>query len=156
MGRLRTKTTNNEEYQEYQAKLRWLKRYGESAAQAQFLQDQLAEMESAATRVTARLNGMPGGGRDTARLARSVERIDEAKKRLDEQLARCVEYRLELVAALAKIQNPQAQEVLLRKYIAGESYAEICIAMGLVDRRVYQLHRMGVNKVMIKKEKDVQ
>jgi hypothetical protein len=29
----------------------------------------------------------------------------------------------------------------------GESYAEICDALALVERRVYQLHRLGVNKV---------
>lgn len=42
---------------------------------------------------------------------------------------------------------PLAQEVLRRRYINGESYAEICDALALVERRVYQLHRLGVNKV---------
>ena len=52
-----------------------------------------------------------------------------------------------LVAELAKIQHPLAQEVLRRRYMNGESYAEICDALALVERRVYQLHRLGVNKV---------
>ena len=54
---------------------------------------------------------------------------------------------VELVAELAKIQHPLAQEVLRRRYMNGESYAEICDALALVERRVYQLHRLGVNKV---------
>ena len=39
------------------------------------------------------------------------------------------------------------EQVLRRRYIDGESYAEICDALALVERRVYQLHRLGVNKV---------
>ena len=55
--------------------------------------------------------------------------------------------RPDYVAELAKIQHPLAQEVLRRRYMNGESYAEICDALALVERRVYQLHRLGVNKV---------
>lgn len=94
-----------------------------------------------------RLDGMPGAGRDTARLARSVEKVEETRKMWSDQLDRCGELRIELVAELAKIQHPLAQEVLRRRYMNGESYAEICDALALVERRVYQLHRLGVNKV---------
>lgn len=66
---------------------------------------------------------------------------------MEEQLQHCAELRFELVAELAKVQHPQAQEVLRRRYLNGESYAEICDALALVERRVYQLHRLGVNKV---------
>ena len=153
MGRL---PTNSKEYLEYLAKQKWLNRYNEAVAQVEFFQEQLAELESASTRTTARLDGMPGGGRDTTRLARGVERIDEAKKNMEEELDHCVKYRLEIVAELAKLQHDQAQEVLLRKYIAGESYHEIGKAMGLVDRRVYQLHRYGVKHVLKNGAKGVQ
>ena len=90
---------------------------------------------------------MPGAGRDTARLARSVEKVEETRKMADAALDRCAELRIELVAELAKVQHPLAQEVLRRRYINGESYAEICDALALVERRVYQLHRMGLQKL---------
>lgn len=93
------------------------------------------------------LDGMARGRRDTARLARSVEKVEETRKMWSDQLDRCGELRIELVAELAKIQHPLAQEVLRRRYMNGESYAEICDALALVERRVYQLHRLGVNKV---------
>mgnify|MGYP002419862313 CR=1 FL=1 len=60
---------------------------------------------------------------------------------------RCPGPKPDYVAELAKIQHPLAQEVLRRRYMNGESYAEICDALALVERRVYQLHRLGVNKV---------
>ena len=36
------------------------------------------------------------------------------------------------------------QEVLRRRYILGQTYPEIADAVGLVLRRVYQIHRAGV------------
>ena len=36
------------------------------------------------------------------------------------------------------------QEVLRRRYILGQSYGDIADAMGVVLRRVYQIHRAGV------------
>ena len=107
----------------------------------------MQEMEAEAQGMRTRLNGVPGAGRDTARLARSVEKVEETRKMWNDQLDRCGELRIELVAELAKIQHPLAQEVLRRRYMNGESYAEICDALALVERRVYQLHRLGVNKV---------
>ena len=74
-------------------------------------------------------------------------KVEETRKMADAALDRCAELRIELVAELAKVQHPLAQEVLRRRYINGESYAEICDALALVERRVYQLHRLGVNKV---------
>ena len=104
-------------------------------------------MEAEAEGMRTRLDGMPGAGRDTTRLARSVEKVEETRKMADAALDRCAELRIELVAELAKVQHPLAQEVLRRRYMNGESYAEICDALALVERRVYQLHRLGVNKV---------
>lgn len=131
----------------YKEKVAWLQRYGKARDEAAFLERCVHEMEGEAEGMRTRLDGMPGAGRDTARLARSIEKIDDARKMLDEQLNRCGELRIELVAELAKVQHPQAQEVLRRRYLDGERYADICDALALVERRVYQLHRLGVNKV---------
>ena len=131
----------------YKEKITWLQRYLKAREQARFLGDCAQEMEAEAEGMRTRLDGMPGAGRDTARLARSVEKVEETRKMADAALDRCAELRIELVAELAKVQHPLAQEVLRRRYINGESYAEICDALALVERRVYQLHRLGVNKV---------
>ena len=120
----------------YKEKITWLQRYLKAREQARFLGDCAQEMEAEAEGMRTRLDGMPGAGRDTARLARSVEKVEETRKMADAALDRCAELRIELVA-----------EVLRRRYINGESYAEICDALALVERRVYQLHRLGVNKV---------
>ena len=42
------------------------------------------------------------------------------------------------------------QEVLRRRYVMGQSYTDIANAMGVVQRRVYQLHKAGVEKVELR------
>lgn len=95
----------------------------ESAGEGELSGGCVQEMEAEAQGMRTRLDGMPGAGRDTARLARSVERVEETRKMWNDQLDRCGELRIELVAELAKIQHPLAQEVLRRRYMNGESYA---------------------------------
>ena len=102
----------------------WLQRYLKAREKANFLGGCVQEMEAETQGMRTRLDGMPGAGRDTARLARSVEKVEETRKMWNDQLDRCGELRIELVAELAKIQHPLAQEVLRRRYMNGESYAE--------------------------------
>ena len=101
-------------------------------------------MRDAAERVTACLSGMPGAGSDPDRLPKAVERIDETRKKLEQQIEDCVERRFAVMQVVAEVQAPDVQEVLRRRYILGQSYGDIADAMGVVLRRVYQIHRAGV------------
>ena len=125
----------------YKEKVAWLQRYLKAREKANFLGGCVQEMEAEAQGMRTRLDGMPGAGLDTARLARSVEKVEETRKMWNDQLDRCGELRIELVAELAKIQHPLAQEVLRRRYMNGESYAEICdaLARGLSARQCAEL-----------------
>ena len=55
--------------------------------------------------------------------------------------------RCKVARAISAVPNLTAREVLRRRYVDGQSYAEIADEMGLVERRVYQLHRMGLQKL---------
>ena len=87
---------------------------------------------------------MPGAGQDPDRLPKAVEKIEETQKKLEEQVGDCLVRRAEVMRVVAAVADPAVQEVLRRRYILGESYAEIADAMGVVLRRVYQIHRAGV------------
>ena len=108
------------------------------------LEGELEMMRDAAERVTACLSGMPGAGSDPDRLPKAVERIDETRKKLEQQIVDCVERRFAVMQVVAEVQAPDVQEVLRRRYILGQSYGDIADAMGVVLRRVYQIHRAGV------------
>lgn len=131
----------------YKEKTAWLGRYQTELCRERFLEGELESLRSDATRVTACISGMPGGGADVDRLPRAVERLDAAREKLAKQLENSVACRCEITQAIAAVSEPAGQEVLRRRYILGESYPQIADAMGLVERRVYQLHRSGVQKL---------
>ena len=44
-----------------------------------------------------------------------------------------------------------AQEVLRRRYVMGQNFSETAEAMGVVQRRAYQLHRTAVEGMAVPK-----
>lgn len=128
----------------YKEKVEWLRQYRAAVSRERLLEGELEMLRSAAERVTACLGGTPGAGPDVDRLPRAVEHIEETQKKLEKQIEDCVECRFRVTRVIAGITSPDVQEVLRRRYILGQSYAEIADAIGVVLRRVYQIHRAGV------------
>ena len=81
---------------------------------------------------------------------RKVERIEKAQKKLAQQLDSCLEMRMEVMHSIMALGDTAEQEVLRRRYVMGQSYTDIANAMGVVQRRVYQLHKAGVEKVELR------
>lgn len=125
-------------------KIAWLSQYRAAVNRERMLESELEMLRSDAERVTACMGGMPGAGPDVNRLPRAVERIDETRKKLEQEIEDCVDRRFEVMRVVAAVAAPDVQEVLRRRYILGQTYPEIADAVGLVLRRVYQIHRAGV------------
>lgn len=140
--------------QERKAKAQWLGRYQAAVREQALLAEELVRLRAEAEKVTVVLHGMPGrGAPDAERLPRAVERIVAAQEALESQIAACLQCRAEVAAAVAALEHPQQQEVLRRRYLLGQSYAEIGDAMGLVERRVFQLHRQALDRLRLPAEK---
>lgn len=123
---------------DYKEKVEWLGRYQASVSCQHMLEEEIEVLRSDAERVTACMSGMPGrSGPNADRLPRAVERIEEAQKRLEQQLESCME--------------TPGQEVLRRRYVMGQNFSEIAEAMGVVQRRAYQLHRTAVEGMAVPK-----
>lgn len=138
----------------YQEKIAWLGQYRAAVRREQMLEGELEMMRAAAERVTACLTGMPGAGPNPDRLPKAVERIEETQKKLEQQIEDCVDCRFAVMQVVAAVQAPDVQEVLRRRYILGQSYGEIADAMGVVLRRVYQIHRAGVLALPLTEKKE--
>lgn len=131
---------------EYKRKSQWLARYRAAVQRQQLLAQELAQLRAEAEHLGgaagAPVGGPPSPDRD--RLPRAVERITAAEQALEAQIAACLACRAEVVSAIATVAHPQQQEVLRRRYLLGQTYAEMADAMALVERRVYQLHRAAL------------
>ncbi len=136
----------------YQEKTKWLGQYRESVSRQRMLEDELAALRSDAERMTFCVSGMPGrNGVNADKLPRAVERIEEAKKKLEVQVGVCLDERYAVMREILGVKNETQREVLRRHYIAGDSFNEIAADMGMVPRRVYQLHHRCVEKMELMK-----
>ena len=134
----------------YKEKVRFLEQYQGNLSRQRMLEEEIEQLRSEATRMTAVLSGMPGAkGGAQDRIPRAVERIVEAQTRLETQLAGCFSARGQVTQAISTVPVEQQREVLRRRYILGQSFEEIGGQMGLVARRAYQLHRAGVDSMRL-------
>ena len=136
----------------YQEKMKWLGRYQAALSYQHMLEDEIEVLRSDAERVTTCMSGMPGrGGPTVDRLPRAVERIEKAQKKLAQQLDSCLEMRMEVMHSIMALGDTAEQEVLRRRYVMGQNFSEIAEAMGVVQRRAYQLHRTAVEGMAVPK-----
>lgn len=116
---------------DYKEKVEWLGRYQASVSCQHMLEEEIEVLRSDAERVTACMSGMPGrSGPNADRLPRAVERIEEAQKRLEQQLESCMETRAEIMSGIMTVRDRPGQEVLRRRYVMGQNFSEIAEAMG--------------------------
>ena len=66
-----------------------------------------------------------------------------------------METRAEIMCGIMTVRDRPGQEGLRRRYVMGQNFSEIAEAMGVVQRRAYQLHRTAVEGMAVpKREKD--
>lgn len=130
---------------DYKEKVAFLRHYRDSVRREQLLLEELAELRSRAEGLTRVLNGMPGAPSDGRTLPRAVENLLDAQTRLEEHIAACLVLRSQTILAISAVQDESQREVLRRRYILGQNFEAIAEGMGIVPRRVYQLHRLAVN-----------
>ena len=95
---------------DYKEKVEWLGRYQASVSCQHMLEEEIEVLRSDAERVTACMSGMPGrSGPNADRLPRAVERIEEAQKRLEQQLESCIETRAEIMCGIMTVRDGRAE-----------------------------------------------
>lgn len=133
----------------YTDKVAWLRRYQESLRREKELAEEVERLQSEATRITPLLSGMPGGAGDGQKLLRSVERIVQVQKELQEQIDRCADVRGDIAAVIAQVTNHKDHEILRRRYILGQRWEYIAVQMKIELRWVYRRHRNAVCRLTI-------
>lgn len=134
----------------YEEKKAWLWRY-RSAKRFELLRlDELASLEAEACHTTQRYSPTRGGGGDGQTLARSVERIDEARREAAAQSAVCDAIRAEIMDVLSQLDDEVDFMILFRRYILLENWDKIAVHVRLAKRWTFTRHRAAIEKLEIK------
>lgn len=121
-------------------KIGWLGRYGREKARARLLAQEVEALRAEAARAREAL----GPGARTPQLEQAGAELEEARRRLDAQAARCLSLRRQTVWAISRLDDERQREVLLRRFVQGQSLQQVADALGVVVRRVEQLQTAGL------------
>lgn len=133
----------------YDEKIRWLRRYRDSLRHQLVLEQEVEALRSEAVRVTPLLSGMPGAGGDGGKLPRDVERIDEARGKLQQQIRDCLTVYAEIVDAINHVSNPLDRDILRRRYILGQKWERIAVDIPMDYSNVHRHHRKAIENIAI-------
>ena len=121
-------------------KIGWLGRYGREKARARLLAQEGEALRAEAARAREAL----GPGARTPQLEQAGAELEEARRRLDAQAARCLSLRRQTVWAISRLDDERQREVLLRRFVQGQSLQQVADELGVVVRRVEQLQTAGL------------
>lgn len=119
-------------------KRRWLGRYLDALRREKLLRDELEVQRQRALGSGKAFDCMPGGCPDGQSLPRAVENILHAEQELLGQIAACNAARREVVAAIRTVPDAADQDILRRRYLLGQKWFQIAMAVNLSERQVYR------------------
>lgn len=128
----------------YYEKIEWLRRYQAAVRESRLLEDEYWAIKAEAERVTPILKDTPGGGGSVDKLAKAVERMDDALDALAAQLHACEIIRAQVKLVCACVPDLKHREILRRRYLLGESWAQLATALGKDERGLRREHRRAV------------
>ena len=129
-------------------KKRWLYSYRAMEHKIQRILEELEQWKSKAQKVTRAFDGVPGGGGGDL-LPQCVGKIMELEEELNAQIDRMVDKRREIEEAIARVPNPQQQEVLSLRYIDGLSWERIAERLFYSVQHIHKLHGRALQVIQI-------
>ena len=97
-----------------------------------------------AEKMTPSLSGMPGGAVGGDRLGETVAKIVDLEREIDAKVDELMGHYRKIREAVSQIPDAKEREVLMRRYMQGQSWEEIAERMGVTERWVYQVHKRAI------------
>lgn len=121
-----------------------LDRYRSAVWKAEALSEEVRELRELDQRLGPALTGMPRGGRNTDRLADTVERLENRSRQLQQQVDRCLSIQQELSGLFERLEDTRMGQLLRMRYLRGCGWKEISERMGFTERWVRTLHQRAL------------
>lgn len=122
----------------------YLMQYRQIEKEINRLLEERARWAALAEKMTPSLSGMPGGAGGGDRLGETVAKIVDLEREIGAKVDELVEHYRKIGEVVSQIPDEKEREVLLRRYIQGQSWEEIGEKMEITIRRVYQLHKTAL------------
>ena len=111
--------------------------------------EQIARLRELATSTTTIINGMPKATHSVNFKVENaiIHSLDEPIYKLNEELKVFIALYNEVSNAIAQIKERDERIILEYRYLAFKSWQDIAQSMNLSKDRIFQLHRMALEKI---------
>ena len=135
-----------------QEKKAYLSRYRQADLELDRLYEELARWRARAEKSTSTLSQEPAGGRDGGnQVETAVEKIDAIQGQINAEIDRVMEIKQQVVDAIKTVSDQTLQVLLSLRYVQGETFEQIVVAMNYSWRQIIRLH----GKALLKIDQDV-
>lgn len=93
------------------------------------------------------ITGMPKGYRMSNPTSETAARIAEITGELDSKLRKYIFLRSEIETAIGNLAEPRDRELMRRRYIEGQSWEEIAVAMSYSINHIWRIHGYILQKI---------
>ena len=126
----------------------YLNQIQEADRKVRKLERQIQNLEMLATDIAHHMNGPIGHGQvDYDKTGMLTAEICDAKQELEEARKASAEIREEVGGTINRIENEDAKDVLMLRYLKGMKYDQIAEKLSFSVRRVYQLRKKGIREI---------
>ena len=111
---------------------------------------QIDSLNSLSTSCTSVINDMPGSpNHGGSKMADAVIKIVDLQEQIKEDTKELVELKKEIMDVIKKINNPEFQVVLEKRYLCLMSWEQIAVDMNYSMQHVYRIHNAALKKVVV-------
>ena len=131
-------------------KKKYLNRYRESGRKIINLQEELQalrEVEQSAK--IQQLSDMPKGSGRQQDIAVVLIGIEKLQKRVDDEIIKSVNVRVEIENTLLNVSDAQEAKVLRLRYIELMKWEEICVQMNYSWKQIHRVHKRALENLEI-------
>ena len=115
--------------------------------------EQVENLSSLATSVTAAWSDMPGSGTQSGdRMEKAVISIVDLEAEISEDICGLVDTKREIAHAIKAVDNPEYQTVLELRYLCFERWEQIAVEMGYSIDNAFHVHRRALNMIKLPKK----
>lgn len=120
----------------------FLQRVFQAYQEADSKLEQMARLQSLATRTTTVIRSAPVGNsaKLTSRIEQAIAAMEGQSDHLADEIKKLLEVRREVSEAIAKVEDPNERRVLEYRYLCFYSWKEISHVMKAGLRTIYRLH----------------
>ena len=119
----------------------YLKRLEQCDARINAMQDKIDDLYGQATRITPTLKqDVVSGGGNRDKIGDAVVKIVDLRDEINRQIDYYVDLQREAHDLLKKLQNNVHYTILYRRYMLGDSFAQIAAEIGRGERQTNNLH----------------